>query len=157
MRDPCMFHHQRLCPLVCKPVCKSHAWHVLCLVTESCLTLCNPMDCSPPGSIVHGDSPGTNTGVGCRALLQGIFLAQGLNPGLPHCWWILYQLSHKGSPYTKVRVKCLCPVGGERRVSSLLGFLKNLFKIHAGKNKYIKFTQEVAGAEDRGGEERSRQ
>ena len=35
--------------------------------------LCNPMDCSPPGFSVHGDSPGKNTGVGCQALLQGIF------------------------------------------------------------------------------------
>ena len=34
------------------------------LVAQSCLTLCNPMDCSPPGSFVHGDSPGKNTGVG---------------------------------------------------------------------------------------------
>jgi len=40
------------------------------------------MDCSPPGSSVHGDSPGKNTGVGCHALLQGIFPTQGLNPGL---------------------------------------------------------------------------
>ena len=56
------------------------------------------MDCSPPGSSVHGDSPGKNTGVGCHVLLQGIFPTQGSNPGLPHCRWILYQLSHKGSP-----------------------------------------------------------
>ena len=40
------------------------------------------MDCSPPGASVHGDSPGKNTGVGCHALLQGIFLTRGLNPGL---------------------------------------------------------------------------
>ena len=39
-----------------------------------------------------------NTGVGSLYLLQGIFPAQGLNSGLPHCRWILYQLSHKGSP-----------------------------------------------------------
>ena len=45
---------------------------------QSCLTLCNPMDhCSPPGSFVHGDSPGKNTGVSCHALLQGIFPTQG--------------------------------------------------------------------------------
>ena len=44
------------------------------------------------------NSPGQNTGVGSLSLLQGIFLTQGLNPGLPHCRWILYQLSHKGSP-----------------------------------------------------------
>ena len=56
------------------------------------------MDCSPPGSSVHGDSPGKNTGMGCHALLQGIFPTQGLNPGLPHCRQILYHLSHWGSP-----------------------------------------------------------
>ena len=46
---------------------------------QSCQTLCNPMDCIPPGSSLHGDSPGKNTGVGCHALLQGIFLTQGSN------------------------------------------------------------------------------
>ena len=71
---------------------------VLCLVTQSCPTLCNPMDCSPPGSSVHGDSPGRNTGVGDHALLQGIFPTQGSDPRLPHCRWILYQLSYWGSP-----------------------------------------------------------
>ena len=67
---------------------------VLCLVAQSCLTLCDLMDCSPLGSSVHGDSPGKNTGVGCHALLQGIFPTQGLNPGLLHCRQILDQLSH---------------------------------------------------------------
>ena len=57
----------------------------LCLVTQSCPTLCNPMDCSLPGSSVHGDSPGKNTRMGCHALLQGIFPTQGSNPSLPHC------------------------------------------------------------------------
>ena len=56
------------------------------------------MDCSPPGSSIHGDSPGKNTGVGCHALLYGIFLTQGSNPGLQHCKQILYHLSHQGSP-----------------------------------------------------------
>ena len=56
-------------------------------------TLCDPMDCSPPGSFVLGDSPGKNTGVGCHVLLQGIFPTQELNPGLPHCRWILYLLT----------------------------------------------------------------
>ena len=37
-------------------------------VTQSCLTLCDPMDCSPTGSFVHGDSPGKNTGMGCHVL-----------------------------------------------------------------------------------------
>ena len=55
------------------------------------------MDCSPPASSVHRDSPGKNTGGGCLAILQGIFPTQGSNPGLPHCRRILYQLSHQGS------------------------------------------------------------
>ena len=38
----------------------------LCLVTQSCLTLCDPIHCSPPGSSVHGDTPGKNIGVGCH-------------------------------------------------------------------------------------------
>ena len=40
------------------------------------------MERSKPGSSLHGDSPGKNTGVGCLAFLQGIFLTQGLNPCL---------------------------------------------------------------------------
>ena len=44
------------------------------------------------------NSPSQNTGVGRLSFLQGIFPTQGLNPGLPHCRQILYQLSHKGSP-----------------------------------------------------------
>ena len=47
--------------------------------TASVVSLCDPMDCSPPGSSVHGDSPSKNTGVGCHAQLQGIFLTQGSN------------------------------------------------------------------------------
>ena len=70
----------------------------MCSVAQSCLTLCDPMDYSPPDSTVHGDSPGKNTGMGCHAFLQGIFPTQGSNLGLPHCRWILYCLSHQGSP-----------------------------------------------------------
>ena len=73
-------------------------WHVLCLVAQSCPTLCDHTHCSPPGSSVHGDFPGKNTGVGCHALLQEIFPTQGSNPGLLHCRQILYYLSHQGSP-----------------------------------------------------------
>ena len=68
------------------------------LVAQSCPTLCDPMGYSPPGSFVHGDSPGKNTGMGCHAFLQGIFPTQGSNLGLPHCRWILYCLSHQQSP-----------------------------------------------------------
>ena len=56
------------------PVC------MLAQSLQSCLW--DPMDCSPPGSSVHGISPGKNTGVGCHALLRGIFLSQESNPCL---------------------------------------------------------------------------
>ena len=68
------------------------------LVAQSCQTLWDPIYCSPPGSSVHVDSSGKNTGVGCHALLQGIFPTQGLNLSLPHCGQILYCLSHQRSP-----------------------------------------------------------
>ena len=60
-------------------------------VKESCLTLCDSMDCP-------WNSPGQNTGVGSCCLHQRIFPTQGLNPGLLCCRQILYQLSHQGSP-----------------------------------------------------------
>ena len=52
----------------------------------------------PHGPYSAWNSPGQNTGVGSHSLHQGIFPTQVLNPGLPHCRRILYQLSHKGSP-----------------------------------------------------------
>ena len=55
--------------------------YMLCcamLSSQSCLTLCNPVDHSPPAPSVDGNSPGKNTRVGCHALLQEIFPAQGL-------------------------------------------------------------------------------
>ena len=62
-------------------------------VVLSYLTLCDPMDYT-----VHGILQAKKTGADSLFLLQGIFFTQGLNPGLPYCRWILYQLSHKGSP-----------------------------------------------------------
>ena len=80
------------------------------LVGQSCPILWDPMDCMGyrlPGSSVHGDSAGKNTGVGCRFLLQGIFPTQILNPGLLHCRQIL--LSHQESPLCvyKIILKCV--------------------------------------------------
>ena len=60
-------------------------------VTQSCLTLCNPMD-----DIVRWSGQP-------EWLLQGIFPTQGLNSGLPHCRRILYQLSHQGIPGGNLR------------------------------------------------------
>ena len=51
----------------------------------------------PHGLYSPWNSSGQNTGVGSFSILQRIFPTQGLNPGLPPCRWILYQLSHKGS------------------------------------------------------------
>ena len=77
------------------------AFAVLCAVLSwsDAFDSLQPMDWSLPGSSVHGDSPGRNTGASYHALLQGIFPTQGSNPGLPHCRWILYHLSHQGSPW----------------------------------------------------------
>ena len=58
---------------------------VLCLVAQLCPTLCNTMDCSLPGSSVHRDSLGKNTGMGSPSLLQGIFPTQESNWALLHC------------------------------------------------------------------------
>ena len=72
----------------------------LCCAVLSCSvvsTVFDPMECSPPGYSVHGDSPGRNTGVGCHALLQGIFPTQESNPHLLHYRQFVYHLSHQGS------------------------------------------------------------
>ena len=89
-----------LCNLNLRTLCCSLCCAVLCLVAELYLTLCNPMDCSPPGFSVHWDSPDKNTGVGFHALLQGIFLTQESKPGLLHCRQILYCLSDQGSHFS---------------------------------------------------------
>ena len=67
-----------------------------CCLVLSHVQPCNPVDCSPPGSSVHGDFPGkktgVNTGVGCHFLLQGFILTLGSNPCLLcllHCRWTL--------------------------------------------------------------------
>ena len=68
-------------------LCLGCDWGYVCAYTHSVMSdSCDLMDCSSPGSFVHGDFPGKNTGVGGHALFQGIFPTQGSNPGLPHCW-----------------------------------------------------------------------
>ena len=57
---------------------------------HSCPSLCDHMDCSPPGSYIHGVFPGKNTGVGCHFLLQGIFPTQGSSLCLLQCKQIFY-------------------------------------------------------------------
>ena len=68
------------------------------------------MDCSPTRLLWPWNSPGKNTGVGNHSLLQGIFLTQGLNPGLLHYRQIIYRLSHQGNPKAicKDYLACKC-------------------------------------------------
>ena len=80
--------------LACESFTTSTAWDKS--ESESCsvcLTLCDPIDYT-----VHGIHSRKNIGAGSLPLLQGVFPTQGLNPGLPHCRRVLYQMSHKGSP-----------------------------------------------------------
>ena len=61
---------------------------------RSYLILCDPTDRSPPGSSTRGIFQARTLEWGCHFLLQGIFLIQGWNPGLPHCRQTLYLLSN---------------------------------------------------------------
>ena len=75
------------------------AWHAAVHgVTKSQTWLSGWTELNWTGLYSPRNSPGQNTGADSCSVLQGIFPTQGLNPGLPHCRWILYQLSHKGSP-----------------------------------------------------------
>ena len=88
----------KTCLHVCKP-CVSECRHAKSF--QSCLTLYNPMECSPPGSCVHGDSPWKNTGVSSHDLLQGIFPTQGSNLcllRLLHCRWIIHHWAMREAP-----------------------------------------------------------
>ena len=71
------------------------------LVIQLCLTLCDHMDCNPPGFSVHG--------VLQARTLEWVAISfardlsnQGSNPGLPHCRQILYHLIHQGNPIFKL-------------------------------------------------------
>ena len=63
---------------------------------------CDPKNCSPPGSSVHGIFPGKNTGLGCHFLLPGIFLTLGANLHLLHWQMDSLPLSHQGRPLDSV-------------------------------------------------------
>ena len=108
---------------------------LLCLAAQSCLTLCNPMDCCPPGSSVHGESLGKNTKVGCHTLLQRIFPTQGSNPGLPHCRQILYHLSYQGSP--------LLLIQSIIKHTPEVETIKDIFKFHISRKPNIFFLHPV--------------
>ena len=116
----------------------SYTWQVYACIHVKSLelhpSLCDPMDCSPPGGSVHGVSPGKNTGVGCHALLQGIFPTQGSSPHLPwllYCRWILLP----PSPWQVYILICqwpLCPGSSHdfatRKMFPWLPFLTRLLQ-----------------------------
>ena len=84
--------------------------HVLCSVVQSCLTLCDPMDCSPPGSSVNGISQARILEWVAISFSRGIFLTQGLNVHLLQWWEDSSSLSHQGSPTVIVSVQFSCSV-----------------------------------------------
>ena len=81
-----------------------------------------PHGLDPTRLLCPWDSPGKNTGVGSHFLLQGIFLSQGLNPGLPSCRQILYCLSHQGSPCTRVKFNLCKQMGWYAFLKQLLSW-----------------------------------
>ena len=86
-------------------------------VAQLCLTPCDPMDCSPPGSSVHGNSPGKNTGVGSHSLLQGIFQNRDRTQ-VSYIAGSLYHLSHQGKAqvlYDFIYMKHLTLANSERQ------------------------------------------
>ena len=78
-------------------------YSVNCSVISDSATLWT-VACQAPLSVEFSSQ---NTGVVCHSLFQGIFLTQGSNPGLLHCRWVLYFLSHQGSPYKAISILIL--------------------------------------------------
>ena len=124
---------------------KENTLDFLCMPAQSlksCLTLCDAMDCSLPGSSVHGILQGKNTGVGCHALLQRIFLTQGSNLHLlcllhlPHHRQILYCWTTRESPVTDIPMQILVKFS-----SSMVSFdfYQWLLVTHVGWNKRVSF------------------
>ena len=77
-----------------------HTLKVKVFVAQSCLTLCDPMGCSLPGSSVYGILQARILEWDSHSLLQEIFPIQKSNPGLLYCRQILYHLSHPRSQFT---------------------------------------------------------
>ena len=76
----------------CIPCITCLSCAMLCFIIQSCLILCKPMDCSPPGSSVHGIFQVRIPEWVSMPSSRGIFPTQGSYPSLPQCRWILYPL-----------------------------------------------------------------
>ena len=80
-------------------ICQAaHGGALLLPVSKSCPTLCDPMDCSLPGSSVHGIFPGKNTGVGCYILLQGNLPRSRIEPASPALAGRFFTTELRGKP-----------------------------------------------------------
>ena len=83
----------------------------LCVCAQSCPTLCDFMNCSPPGVSVHGIFQASILEWVAISFSRGSFwLTQGSNPGFPHCRQMLYRLSHREAPKHKISVQLLSRV-----------------------------------------------
>ena len=119
------------------------AYTVLCcvLVVQSCLTLCHPMNWGPPGSSVYEILPDKNTGVDCHAILQVIFLTQGLKPCLLHCRQLLYcqrlgnniSLQIQNSHWNPIQLG-VCPTDMEILSSKMLNYRHTWLRISVCHN-----------------------
>ena len=116
-----------------------HEVKVKMLVAQSCLILCNPMDCNLPGSSVHGILQARIL-VGCHALLQGIFPIQGSNPGLLNCRQILYCLIYfqhhnlkvsvlQRSAFSKIQLSHLYMTNGKTVALTIWTFVSKLMSL----------------------------
>ena len=126
---------------------------MLCLVIQSCLTLCDSMDCSPLGFSVHGDSSGKDTRVHCHALLQGVFPKPGTEPrspafqadslspeppGKPLMWYIIWQMYYC-TPFEKPLTK----VTSCSKIASMEGQSVNIFMTLGLKQVLFFFFSEI--------------
>ena len=119
----------------------SMSWVPMCVRAHSQSVVpdtLQPRGLQPTGLLCPWNSPGKNIGVGCHALLQGIFPTQGSNPGLPHCWWILYHLNHQGSPVLCSNV-CL---NNDVEILTWVCFLKNRLGVFHGEVPELSETSE---------------
>ena len=122
-----------------------------CLVTQWCLTLCNPMDGSPPGSSVHGIL--RNTRVGCHFLLQGIFLTHGSNlsllnwqadifttepPGKSQVMFLDPCKKSLNSMFTAFLISMQAQISPQSIVSSYSCMPITIFSFAVNKKKYIR-------------------
>ena len=100
-------------------------------VAQSCLTLCNPMDCSLPGSTVHGIFQVRILEWVAISFSRGSSWPRDPNLALPHCRHTLYRLSHQGSPrYMTIDKLFLCIPW--RQSSTLFNHMSPIFALMPG-------------------------